>query len=118
MSQIGGWYHALKKENVLHFIPALLLLLVNSHLGNPGELAGFLPAQRMILALSQRQDSPTVRCRTATFAVQALAWVNRWQSFAPEEEARPSGPMVVYDDPVARAAEEYCPSDRSRDGPA
>ncbi|MBL8060311.1 MAG: hypothetical protein JNK63_06305 [Chthonomonas sp.] len=104
---------------MLQFIPALLLLLVNSHLGQPGELGGFLPAQRIIFALSQKPDSPAVRSRAASLAVRALSWINRWQTFAPNSE------LVDEDAAFSPAVElpafssaSFLESDRSRDGPS
>lgn len=116
---IGDWYHALKKEFVLHFIPALLLLLVNGHLGQPGELAGFLPAQRMIVALSQPKDSLTLRRKATSMAIRVLAWVGRWKSPTPSETLTLGGdPTSVIDNPMLSIPEANERSDRSRDGPA
>ncbi len=116
---IADWYHALKKEFVLHFIPALLLLLVNGHLGQPGELAGFLPAQRMIVALSQPKDSMTIRRKATSMAIRVLAWVGRWESPVPGETltlgGEQPGAIDITRVSIPDANER---SDRSRDGPA
>lgn len=105
---------------MLHFIPALLLLLVNSHLGHPGELSGFVPTPKMIWALRQPDNSPAVRRQVASMAVRALAWVGRWQSPVSYEILHETDLQIVAAD-AAQAI--HCPDafgrgDRSRDGPA
>ena len=104
---------------MLHFIPALLLLLVNGHLGQPGELAGLVPAQRMIVALNQPKDSLTLRRKATSMVIRVLAWVGRWKALSPDGTIAVGGEQTGVSD-CARLSfpEADGRSDRSRDGPA
>ncbi len=107
---------------MLHFLPAILLLLVNGHLSGTGDFSQWLFTERVIQAWARPLDEPRTEVPPASMrlAVRALAWVTRWQNPCPDiatDEGSDSKNVVLGKSEPLKFLLIVKAGDRSRDGP-